>query len=106
MTFVALIFAWSCSCVNVGFNNIILTSVIYLLFFLTEILGVIALTFCLKFIIDLIESFILQDYPFVVYRNDERNAKVVSGELNLMPTLLAKEYGKNFVRQGSLSLPR
>ncbi|XP_011306802.1 beta-1,3-glucan-binding protein 1 [Fopius arisanus] len=46
------------------------------------------------------------DYPFVIYRNDMRNVKVGAGELQLTPTLMEKEYGKDFIEHGSLTLPK
>ncbi|XP_015114895.1 beta-1,3-glucan-binding protein 1 [Diachasma alloeum] len=46
------------------------------------------------------------DYPFVIYRNDQRNVKVADGKLHLTPTLMETEYGKDFIQHGTLTLPK
>ncbi|CAD6201986.1 GSCOCT00013992001.2-RA-CDS [Cotesia congregata] len=44
------------------------------------------------------------DYAFVVYRNNEKNIKVNEGKLNLCPMLIESEFGRDFIRHGSLNL--
>ncbi|XP_034951400.1 beta-1,3-glucan-binding protein 1-like [Chelonus insularis] len=48
----------------------------------------------------------IPDYAFVTYRDNERNIKIKSNKLHLIPTLVENEYGKDFIRYGNLTLER